>query len=323
MKTYCRQGIIKDIPYLLDDSDEFQIQEIKNDTYLYPRDSIFREVLYELVDSYDRLRDLVFEDVNEYYAELKSMPIWVQEAGQSSDSSISADDFEKLIKKNNNPNLNKYLYLVDCQFLVGTIQNLIQAMEISFINYYKILAEDGESERLLKHKYPSYQENVSLSGKAAHLVSVIETYFTKAYSILDIMCKLCYEVQYGMKMCNEYTKMASAKVLWGDRKKLEINRMPSTIFEECEVTSFIETIRNEAVHNGSWELNPKIYIMSENGVIKEQYMLFPDMNQNHLATVKNRRHFFSSRIKINDVLPEIHQEFYTRLLYTLRFFNLK
>lgn len=46
-------------------------------------------------------------------------------------------------------------------------------------------------------------------------------------------------------------------------------------------------------------------------------MLFPDMIQGHLATVKNRKHFFATNIKINDILPQIHLEFKRRLLKTL------
>ena len=46
-------------------------------------------------------------------------------------------------------------------------------------------------------------------------------------------------------------------------------------------------------------------------------MLFPDMDQGHLATVKNRKHFFFSNVKINDILPKLHLEFKVRLLNTL------
>ena len=53
--------------------------------------------------------------------------MWTQYAGQNSDFNISAETFQKLITDDNStkiPNLYEHLYLVDCQFLVGTIQNL-------------------------------------------------------------------------------------------------------------------------------------------------------------------------------------------------------
>ena len=47
-------------------------------------------------------------------------------------------------------------------------------------------------------------------------------------------------------------------------------------------------------------------------------MLFPDFEDGRLATVKNRRHFFSTETKVNDVLVIIHDEFHKRLLETLK-----
>lgn len=41
------------------------------------------------------------------------------------------------------------------------------------------------------------------------------------------------------------------------------------------------------------------------------------MGQGHLSTVKNRTHFFSSNIKVNDILPKIHREFKMRMLETI------
>ena len=115
--------------------------------------------------------------------------------------------------------------------------------------------------------------------------------------------------------------MKCADVLWGTRKKLTINGMPGTLFEKCDFISTIEALRNELVHNGTWELNPKKYIRFENGMVQERFMLFPDIQQGHLATVKSRKHFFSSGIKVNDILPCIHSEFKSRLLKTIEIIN--
>ena len=50
-------------------------------------------------------------------------------------------------------------------------------------------------------------------------------------------------------------------------------------------------------------------------------MLFPDFENGRLATVKNRRHFFSTETKVNEMLVLIHDEFYTRLWNTLEYIN--
>lgn len=47
MKTYFSHGIAKDIPYIIDNPEEFQIQDLGSnypDRYIYPNDSIKYEL---------------------------------------------------------------------------------------------------------------------------------------------------------------------------------------------------------------------------------------------------------------------------------------
>ena len=320
MKTIYRNGLVNDVPYFLEESDEFGIQELDGervtDRFAYQGDSIKYDLDIALVGLYDFFRDLIFEDVCQYYNELPSLPIWVQEAGQSSDMDISANEFAELMEKSKVPNLYKHLYLVDCQFLIGTVQNLLCAMETAFIDYYRLIS----SFSLTDHFKSLTDQNGTIMNISMHSTqasNAVETYFTKAYSILDLVCKICYELQYLRTEFNGYSKIKSADILWGTRKKLRINSTSGTVFENCELVSNIEAIRNEIVHNGTWELNPKIFIHFKNGEEIERFMLYPDMEQGHLATVKSRRHFFSSDKKINNVLPVIHMEFKQRLIATI------
>ncbi len=189
-------------------------------------------------------------------------------------------------------------------------------METSFVSFYQLIASISFSR-----DYSDFtDENRTLyilGPQSTQVSNTIETYFTKTYSILDLMCKICYEIQNLQTEFNEYQKTRSSKVLWGSKNKLQINGAKGTIFENCDMISSIVAIRNEIVHNGTWELNPKVFIRFENGEEAERYMLFPDMEQGHLATVKSRKHFFSSNIKIKSLLPTIHLEFKRRLLATL------
>ena len=128
MKTYFSIGLSKDIPYFLDENTEFGIQEMAGrqgiDHFIYPGDSIKHVLDTALVELYDVFRDLIFDDVDVYYREIESMPVWVQQAGQDSDCAVSAERFSKWISDSDIPQLYRHLYLVDCQFLVGTVQNL-------------------------------------------------------------------------------------------------------------------------------------------------------------------------------------------------------
>lgn len=321
MKIYLSNGMIEENPNFTNNASiDFFIQELEGqhvtEKYTYPGDSINYELDNQLVDLYDVFRDVLFKDTKQYYKELESLPIWVQGAGQDSDCTISSDEFNEWIQKSDIPNLYKHLYLVDCQFLIGTVQNLLFAIEDSFINYYKTISavqldeDDKESDECNRTL-------MLISPDSIRASAYVETYFTKAYSILDIMCKICYEIQYVQTDFESYKKLKSAEVLWGKRNRLMINETRNTIFEKCNFIRQIEAIRNEIVHNGTWELNPKIFIRLNNYEEVEKFMLFPDMEQGHLITVKNRKHFFYGDKRVNDILPKIHSEFKCRLLNTL------
>ena len=50
-------------------------------------------------------------------------------------------------------------------------------------------------------------------------------------------------------------------------------------------------------------------------------MLFHDISQGRLATVKNRKHFFGSTNKVNDCLKNIYTELLQRILSTINLLN--
>lgn len=323
MKTYYCSGIEKEEQFFLDNSDEFYIQEIDPDApdrYVYPNDNIKYELDDALVSLYDKFRDVFFPNTSLYYAELSSLPIWVQEAGQNSDCSISAKTFEQWSqpeRQKDCSNLFRHLYLVDCQFLVGTIQNLLQGMDSAFVSYYISISSIGNNIRASGPNSTMFQMSPSVTS----ISSLLESYFTKAYSILDMLSKIGYELENPQDDFAMYHKLKSAKLLWGSRKNLKINNTRGTLFEDCEIVRMIESLRNELVHNGSWELNPKVFVRFQDNIIVEKFMLFPDISDGHLATVKNRRHFFETGSKVNYILPKFHQEFNHRLLQTVLLLN--
>lgn len=323
VKTILKNGTAVDMPPYYDEFEDFFVQRIEEaavcDKYNYPGDEIKYEIDGELVRLYDTFMYCIFETAEQYYSEVVSLPIWIQEAGQNSDCKISSDEFADDISKTDIPDLNKHLYLVDWQFLVGTIQNLMTSLEDNFVGFYYALSE-CDNNRIQRFSAGS-GTMIMASENARIAASKIETYFTKAYSILDVLCKILYELQHIQVDFSSYNKIKSAHILWGANKKLHWEEKAGSVFEKCDTVNTILAIRNEIVHNGTWELNPKIYYKIQNGEVVERYMLFPDFEQGHLAAVQSRKHFFSSRIKVNDALPKIHQDFTRRILNTIRMIN--
>lgn len=325
MKTYFKNGICKDVDTFLDCTTEFCVQKMPTygvENYLYTGDSIKYELDSELVLLYDKFRDLLFKDTDEYYSELKMMPNFVQDAGYDSDCALDKDMFLKLVneRKDNVPNLYKHLYLVDIQFLIATVQNLLEGMDYSFTNFF-VQISNIELENRLTEKRDTLL--MLTSQDSSYLSSLLESYFTKAYSILDILTKICYEFENKYDSFENFKKTKSANILWGDRKHLSIKDETGTVFVRSETIKLIESLRNEVVHNGSLEQNPKVYISFENNEIVERFMLLPDYSNGNLSTVKNRKHFFSNGNKANDILPELHIGYLKEILSTVKFLNAK
>lgn len=250
------------------------------------------------------------------------MPIFVQDAGYDSDCMLNSTSFLKLVEeyKDKVPNLYKHLYLVDIQFLIATVQNLLEGMDYAFTNYFVQI-----SNIELKNHLTDKKDTVLMltSQDSRYLSSLLESYFTKAYSILDILTKICYEFEYKYDSFENFKKTKSANILWGDRSRLSIKDETNTVFIRSNTIKLIESFRNEVVHNGSLEQNPKVYVSFKNNKIVERFMLLPDYVDGNLVTVKNRKHFFSDGNKVNDILPRLHMDYLKEIKSTIRYLNTK
>lgn len=319
MKRYTMNGTSEDIESWCMPDSSFCIIEMPQDNsldYSYSGDQIEFELDGELAVLYDKLMKLYF-NAEDYYNEIGSIPQFVQQAGQDSDTSISKDETVELFNEYNEktPNLIKHFYLVDVQFLVGTIQNLLSGLHSCFCNYYISLCN------VAPLRINNDGESWTSSIKSRNVAFFIETYFIKAYSILDLLCKIAYEFEHPKQDFTKYQRMNCSNVLWGQRKHLQINNTPGTVFEDCSTVHVIEALRNEVVHNGSWELNPKIYFVISNSTVQERFMYFPDISQKSLDCFANRKHFFSQQIKVNQQLPILHMDFLQRVLKTVEWLN--
>lgn len=320
IKTYHQNGTVSELNYIIDGNDSFAIQcNTRNghDEIYYPGDNLIRELHSELVDLSDAFVGVYFADLDLYYKESSNIPMGLFLGGQNSDISINKEVFLKLADQYS-PYFNdlfRHLYVGDCQYLISTVQNLLLSAEYCFVQYYICLAQIDVWDF-------SLGETLMVSSRETmQLTFLLETFFTKLYSVLDLMVKIIYEFEHPVESFSAITKLKSAEKLWGNRKQLSINDSVGTIFEDCETIKQIESLRNEAVHNGTWEFRPKAFLRVQDEKIVERYMIFPDFDQGRLATVKSRRHFFSTETKVNDMLVLIHDEFYKRLLSTVQYIN--
>ncbi len=321
MKTYYKKGIMQETEILLNYIEDFCIQEVPDtiEKYSYTGDSIRYELDSELVALYDKFRDLLFPDTEKYYEQIDLVPIFVQEAGYNSDCALSSEQLLELIDifKDTTPDLYKYLYLVDIQFLIATIQNLLDGMNYAITNYYVQISDVDITESIKNNKDTVIMMN---SYEARCISSLVESYFTKAYSILDMLTKIEYEFEHKYDVFDNFKKTKSANILWGDRKKLNIEK-ENTVFDRSNTVKLIESLRNEVVHNGSLEQNPRVFVKFADDKIVERFMLIPDYTDGVLVASKSRKHFFSQENKANDILPTIHFDYLNEILSTVKHMN--
>lgn len=283
------------------------------------------------VELYDVFQEAVFSSQEEFYEHMEMQPQWISRAGLDSDFGMSKDTlaacFSKPIQKEitkfgvtDEKSLSvyqeidgkkfKYAYVADCQSLINTLQELLLGCHSSIVGFYKHLCSLHEDPAMEGIYY-----ECSLDSRM--VFSFLYSFIIQSYSVFDLLTKITYEIE-NLKTCeSSYERLASSGRLYGDKGRLKIDKV-GTVFEKCKTTSIIENLRNELVHNATWEMNPKIFIRADDGKIVERYIFFPDVTEEGtLQTFKNRRRFFFDGKKVNDELPKLYFDVMKRVHHTL------
>ena len=311
---YLQNGIAVDA--LPEAYDKFYIAEklkpaSESNRYFYPGDQIQYTLDNVCVDLYDVFRDAIFPSRDEFYKNYGMQPQWIGRAGLDSGFDMPKDELLRYfstplhdqiashgIKDEENLKIYKeidaqkfrYAYTADCQSLINTLQEIIFGCHSSIIGFYKYLSSlHGEPQMA-----GTYYE---CSPESRMVYSFLYNFIIQSYSAFDILTKIAYELE-NIKSCESaYAKLAASKILYGDKKDLKIDPV-GTVFEKCRTTSIIENLRNELVHNATWEMNPKIYTVTDNGAIVSRHIFFPDFTpEGTLVTLKTEKDFLLMEIR--------------------------
>ncbi|MBQ7891039.1 MAG: hypothetical protein IJ359_02675 [Erysipelotrichaceae bacterium] len=331
---YLQKGIaVEEFPveyndfYIVDNLDSSSLVN----KYFFPGDEMEYTLDALCVNLYDVFQEKVFSSQDEYNKNIDIQPQWISRAGLDSDFPMSKEclinNFETLLHNKMNSlgikdgkllnqyeeiNNKKYMYayVADCQSLINTLQQLLIGTYFSFINFYKFLCN---VDSLIIEDGVFCVTGADVQSTYSFLYSFI----VQIYSIFDITTKIAYELENLRECEDKYTKMASKDILFGDKKKLNIEKK-GTIFEKSRTISIFENLRNELIHNGTWEMFVKVFVEIEDGKVKQRYILIPDFtDEGTIVTFKNRKRFFSQDKKVNDELPLLFSNVLKRLEITL------
>ena len=274
------------------------------------------EVEEQCIRLHDALAVSIFGSADCYYTLLPRAPTFLAEAGLNSESTIGRDEFEKLLPRFAKfPELNRFLYLYDCQMLVSSIQVCTLEVRQLLAEFYRIL----NLEPFFTPGVPQKDgTRWTASANVTSLNATLGFLFIRMHSLLDYLTKLAREVESLRTDFATYPKLASSNVLFGDKHKLSIGKQTGTLFETCDEVDEVERIRNLLIHDGLLDDMPKAYEVIKKGAAIERFVLMPDASGAQFERFKNRRLFYSREDKINLRLTGLVRAFQLRQVETLK-----
>lgn len=299
--------------------------------YWYEGDSVNYELDNACVNLYDVFENKILRNIVDQEDYIYCMPQGIIRGGLDSDCNISKECFQRYFEEElvnlfpkelrtseietiyKKIDEYKYMhaYLADCHALINTVQELLQTCSSNFVYFYKLLC-------LHEAKTDFCDDYYAVSVESRMAISAASNIFITLYSIFDVITKIAYELENIRESKGVYPKLASKKILYGDAKKLKTIDINGTIFEKSKNVSIIENLRNELVHNATWEMNSKVFVKVEAGKVIEKCIYMPDFSEEgYLITYKNRKRFFSDGVKLNEQLPNIYFEILHRILNTI------
>lgn len=286
-----------------------------NNQFSIKNDDITSDLDFKLVNLTYKVADVLFGSVQEMYNILTTKTTMTAYAGINAEIKISKDEFEKWLNTEKSAETHKFLYYYDFQNLVGSLQNLVSESRFLFCDFYKTLNENSfmimdNTETVNGLMFASGRLVTSIFAKINHL-------FINLTSQLDFITKIAYELENIPSNFEIYPKMKSNKILFGDLKKIKSTNINDTIFDKTDNTKLVISLRNEIIHNASFENIQKVYQVFSNNTMTEKFILIPDITNGNFDTFKNRNRFFNNDVKLNELLPKIVTGFWREMEKTI------
>lgn len=296
------------------DDNDFVFNVINNDELMYPNDEIFYDLDNLLVNTHEYFIKKFFDD--HYFEDTAVLGMWVLDSGINPESRLDKTSFEKFLTKFNDDITNKALLLADIRSLITFIQERIIETKYLFEEFYKCFNSiEAENSSFLDSSV------IFLSGgKTTPLFSLLENFFVKLYSILDLLTKLIYEKKSIYSDFSQYQKLKSKEKIYGDIKYTDIYK--NTIYDKDSNINLLINLRHEIIHNGSFMYQNYLYFsFDDNKNLYEKFIFLMDTENGNFCTVKNRKKFYSNDIKLNYILPSFYFAILEKIKQTIVLIN--
>lgn len=237
---------------------------------------------------------------------------WMTDAGRSAESKMTDvmfQQFIRIVEAENNPTLNKILYLSDVEAWLNALQDRLDSTIWMLEEFYAMFPIDSRTpeEQIAVAAFDNGED-----GRRCYVAA--NTVFINLASVFDIIAKIACELECFAKYdFKTYPNIKSSNMLY--KHNLAVSAMlkqPGMLFADPEqpIVRTVETLRNEYVHNGPWDRSPSIYYPADaEGNPLPAFMMMPDMTvTGKFVSVKNRSKFYSQGKKLNEELIPLVEE---------------
>lgn len=273
------------------------------------------EIDFKLISLTHKVADKLFGSVQNLYGILPFKSTVFSYAGVDAEIKVSKQEFEKWVISQKSEETHKILFYYDFQNLVGSLQNLVQESRFLFCDFFKTL---NNNSFMLSDKPLQPDILMFASGQlVTNIFSTINHLFINLASQLDFITKISVELESLPSDFKDYPKLKSNGILYGDSKKIKAINLDNTLFDRTDDLKLILSLRNEIVHNASFENIPKVYQVFKDNVMIEKFIYIPDTTNGNFDTFKNRNRFFNNEVKLNEILPGLVTDFWKKMETTI------
>ncbi|MBA4057604.1 MAG: hypothetical protein C0490_23015, partial [Marivirga sp.] len=172
------------------------------------------EIDSKLIEIGHRAAAKLFGSIQNFNNLLPTLSMAYPYGGVDAEVKVSKNEFEKWVNSVRSPENHKILFYYDVQNLIGSLQNLVQESRHLFCEFYKILNRNSFMliDRPMQPDIVMFASGQIVSG----IFSEINHLFINLASQLDFVTKIAFELEHLPQNFDEYPKLRSRGILFGD-----------------------------------------------------------------------------------------------------------
>lgn len=300
-----------------DESEGFRTYYLPAEECLFDTiDNSWNNIHSKLVTLDDLFIERLFGSSEAYSSIIGLFPIALVEGGFNPEMPFDRDSFNDFVQCYSFEEARRIVYLEDLRYLSDSF---FEAYDQAVDSLKKMFSALDEIEPVGRTSDGLYMVS---SERSRQVMREVEWFIIRLCSSLDSLNHLLHELEGIPNQFETFKKIGSKKAFQRkkDKSKKSHSSDERSIYTDCPEISYLESLRDEVIHNRSFEALSLCYINIENSAIKDRFFLIPDSTEDgKLTTWNGRCRFYSQEKKGTEHLPQLCQEVSIRILNSLTY----